>query len=181
MNEDLHVLITVEDTRNRCELKLIKAVEEVKKLLVPSPEGEDDLKKMQLMELAILNGTYRDNKVMFPLTAAQAARFITSPMAPGMTAFPHIRSPTPAGAPIILAPARMPVGIPTSSGISATNLINGGGPPPLVSPSDSNHTTGLMYNPYAEYQSLLAPGTALLEYPHGLDQTAAGMSLSYVR
>ena len=36
MNEDLHVLITVEDTRNRCELKLIKAVEEVKKLLVPS-------------------------------------------------------------------------------------------------------------------------------------------------
>ena len=26
------------------------------------PEGEDDLKKRQLMELAILNGTYRDTK-----------------------------------------------------------------------------------------------------------------------
>lgn len=26
-------------------------------------EGEDNLKKMQLMELAILNGTYRDNNV----------------------------------------------------------------------------------------------------------------------
>jgi len=36
LNEELHVLITVEDTRNRSELKIIKAVEEVKKLLVPS-------------------------------------------------------------------------------------------------------------------------------------------------
>lgn len=26
-------------------------------------EGEDNLKKMQLMELAILNGTYRDNNI----------------------------------------------------------------------------------------------------------------------
>ena len=28
------------------------------------PEGEDDLKKMQLMELAIINGTFRDNKLI---------------------------------------------------------------------------------------------------------------------
>lgn len=28
------------------------------------PEGEDDLKKKQLMELAILNGTYRDAKAI---------------------------------------------------------------------------------------------------------------------
>ena len=27
------------------------------------PEGEDELKKMQLMELAIINGTYRDTKM----------------------------------------------------------------------------------------------------------------------
>lgn len=33
------------------------------------PEGEDELKKMQLMELAIMNGTYRDGKA-----AAVAAR-----------------------------------------------------------------------------------------------------------
>ncbi|XP_070190622.1 KH domain-containing RNA-binding protein QKI-like isoform X2 [Littorina saxatilis] len=72
LNEDLHVLITVEDTRNRAELKLAKAVEEVKRLLVPAPEGEDELKKKQLMELAILNGTYRDQKaipMMHPLHA----------------------------------------------------------------------------------------------------------------
>lgn len=36
------------------------------------PEGEDDLKKMQLMELAILNGTYRDAKL--PITIAGVAR-----------------------------------------------------------------------------------------------------------
>ena len=30
------------------------------------PEGEDDLKKRQLMELAIINGTYRDTKALGP-------------------------------------------------------------------------------------------------------------------
>ncbi|KAJ3610828.1 hypothetical protein NHX12_022918, partial [Muraenolepis orangiensis] len=63
LNEDLHVLITVEDAQNRAELKLKRAVEEVNKLLVPAAEGEDSLKKMQLMELAILNGTYRDANI----------------------------------------------------------------------------------------------------------------------
>lgn len=80
----MHVLITVEDTENRANLKLERAVEEVKKLLVPvsnklvsfqakillrfylftikqQAEGEDELKKRQLMELAIINGTYRDS------------------------------------------------------------------------------------------------------------------------
>jgi len=36
LNEDLHVLITVEDSQNRAEIKLKRAVEEVKKLLVPA-------------------------------------------------------------------------------------------------------------------------------------------------
>nr|2BL5_A Chain A, MGC83862 PROTEIN [Xenopus laevis] len=66
LNEDLHVLITVEDAQNRAELKLKRAVEEVKKLLVPAAEGEDSLKKMKLMELAILNGTYRDANLKSP-------------------------------------------------------------------------------------------------------------------
>lgn len=83
--DDLHVLITVEDTENRAKVKLQRAVEEVQKLLVPvsifkketfcmkdflslklgqkfqQAEGEDELKKRQLMELAIINGTYRDS------------------------------------------------------------------------------------------------------------------------
>jgi protein quaking len=36
LNDDLHVLVTVEDTKNRAEIKLKRAVEEIKKLLVPS-------------------------------------------------------------------------------------------------------------------------------------------------
>ena len=31
-------------------------------IAVLQPEGEDELKKLQLMELAIMNGTFRDNK-----------------------------------------------------------------------------------------------------------------------
>jgi len=36
LNEDLHVLITVEDAKNRATIKLKHAVEQVKKLLIPS-------------------------------------------------------------------------------------------------------------------------------------------------
>jgi len=35
LNEDLHVLITVEDTENRAAIRLKKAADEVRKLLVP--------------------------------------------------------------------------------------------------------------------------------------------------
>ncbi|KAI9552520.1 hypothetical protein GHT06_022886 [Daphnia sinensis] len=60
LNDELHVLITVEDTENRAKVKLQRAVDEIRKLLVPAADGEDELKKRQLMELAIINGTYRD-------------------------------------------------------------------------------------------------------------------------
>lgn len=36
LNDELHVLITVEDTKNRAEVKLKRAVEEIKRLLVPA-------------------------------------------------------------------------------------------------------------------------------------------------
>ena len=36
LNDELHVLITVEDTENRAKVKLQRAVEEIKKLLVPA-------------------------------------------------------------------------------------------------------------------------------------------------
>ncbi|BFZ25193.1 hypothetical protein BsWGS_28232 [Bradybaena similaris] len=72
LNEELHVLITVEDTQSRAEVKLQKAKDEVMKLLVPAPDGEDDLKKRQLMELAIMNGTYRDTKIFHPAHLTQS-------------------------------------------------------------------------------------------------------------
>jgi protein quaking len=163
LNEELHVLITVEDARNRGELKLKRAVDEVKRLLVPAPEGEDDLKKRQLMELAIINGTYRDTKSVTPavsVATSQPPRM----MPPQLALPPGLRSPAPAGAPLIIAP-RMPT-LSTASGHGG--LMNGG-PPPLVSPTAVDG--GLLY-PY-EYPYGLAP-THLLEYPTGVDHSGAG-------
>jgi protein quaking len=36
LNDELHVLITCDDTKNRAEVKLKRAVEEIKRLLVPA-------------------------------------------------------------------------------------------------------------------------------------------------
>ena len=36
LNDELHVLLTVEDTKNRAEIKLKRAGEEIKRLLVPA-------------------------------------------------------------------------------------------------------------------------------------------------
>lgn len=50
LNEELHVLITVEDTRNRAEVKLQKALEEIKKLLVPAVSiGDRDYRLQQVL------------------------------------------------------------------------------------------------------------------------------------
>ncbi|GMS80819.1 hypothetical protein PENTCL1PPCAC_2994 [Pristionchus entomophagus] len=59
LDDELHVLIQCEDTANRAAVKMQVAAEHVKKLLIPAPEGTDELKRKQLMELAIINGTYR--------------------------------------------------------------------------------------------------------------------------
>ena len=36
LNEELHVLITVEDSENRAEIKLQRAIAEIEKLLIPA-------------------------------------------------------------------------------------------------------------------------------------------------
>ncbi|XP_069129917.1 KH domain-containing RNA-binding protein qki.L-like isoform X5 [Argopecten irradians] len=167
LNEELHVLITVEDARQRAEVKMAKAIEEVKKLLVPAPDGEDDLKKRQLMELAIINGTYRDTSKPSPSSTSQtsttqAPRLITT--AQQLSHIPNLRTQTPQGAPIILTPR-----IPTSQ----AGIMNG--PPPLVSPTEA--TTGLVYNPY-EYSPYSAAAfhqaAALIEYPSSFEQANIG-------
>uniref|UniRef100_A0A0N5B4F2 KH domain-containing protein n=1 Tax=Strongyloides papillosus TaxID=174720 RepID=A0A0N5B4F2_STREA len=61
LDDELHVLIQCEDTQNRAEVKINNAVNQVDKLLIPAPEGSDELKRKQLMELAIINGTYRSS------------------------------------------------------------------------------------------------------------------------
>ncbi|XP_032900782.1 protein quaking-like isoform X5 [Amblyraja radiata] len=152
LNEDLHVLITVEDTQDRAELKLRRAVEEVKKLLVPAQaEGEDNLKKMQLMELAILNGTYRDANIKAP--TAQGPRLITGPGAP-MLPPAALRASTQAG------PAIMNIIRP----IQTTAVMPNGTPHPgaLVPPSPE---AGIIYTTPYDYPYALTPAGSLLEYP----------------
>ncbi|KAK8398312.1 hypothetical protein O3P69_003892 [Scylla paramamosain] len=151
LNEDLHVLISVEDSENRAKMKIQRALEEIRKLLVPSADGEDELKKRQLMELAIINGTYRDSSREVP-------RLLT----PGMTLPSPLRTATPLGGHPLIMPTRIPV--PTT-----TALLNGtsaGMPPPLIAAGDA--PAGLMYAPYAaaEYANYAALSSPLLtEYP----------------
>ncbi|RCN36366.1 KH domain protein [Ancylostoma caninum] len=57
--EPLHVLIQCEDYEKRAQQKMRNAVEAINQLLHPPPEGKDELKRKQLIELSIINGTYR--------------------------------------------------------------------------------------------------------------------------
>ncbi|XP_012549648.1 protein held out wings isoform X3 [Bombyx mandarina] len=161
--DDLHVLLTVEDTENRAKIKLARAVDEVKRLLVPQADGEDELKKRQLMELAIINGTYRDSssKVSVPVNgqclitaAAETQRLL----APGGVGGVALRTPAPLGAPLILSP-RM-------SAPAQPGLLNGAGAGAaagLLSPGEPAHQ--LIYaSPYdyANYAALTAAANPLL-------------------
>lgn len=162
LNEELHVLITVEDTENRAKVKIQRAIEEIRKLLVPSADGEDELKKRQLMELAIINGTYRDSSSknaeiegLGPLTG-EVPRLLTQ----GMTLQSPLRTTTPLSGNPLFMPAR--IHVPTT-----TALLNGTGaggmPPPLIAASDA--TAGLMYAPYAAAAEYAAANYAALSSP----------------
>lgn len=170
LSDDLHVLITVEDTENRASIKIKRALEEVKKLLVPHAEGEDELKKRQLMELAIINGTYRDSSTKAVATElnfetaydgwkqlAAEQRLINPAAIAGLTqnqlANAARNAANPLGAPLILSPR---ISVPTTG----ASLITGTAPPTI------DHTTGLIYAaaPYTDYTSYaaLAAGNPLL-------------------
>ncbi|CAI2309882.1 unnamed protein product [Caenorhabditis sp. 36 PRJEB53466] len=101
LEDDLHVLVQCEDTENRVHIKLQAALEQVRKLLVPAPEGTDELKRKQLMELAIINGTYR------PMKSPNPARV--------MTAVPLL-SPTPLRSPgVIMSSSHGNPGVPATT------------------------------------------------------------------
>ncbi|XP_077781968.1 KH domain-containing RNA-binding protein QKI isoform X8 [Podarcis muralis] len=120
-------------------------------------EGEDSLKKMQLMELAILNGTYRDANIKSPALAfslaatAQAPRIITGP-APVLPPA-ALRTPTPGG------PTLMPL-----IRQIQTAVMPNGTPHPTAAIVPPGPEAGLIYTPY-EYPYTLAPATSILEYP----------------
>ncbi|KAM3716506.1 RNA-binding protein [Dirofilaria immitis] len=57
--EELHVLVQCEDIEEIAKEKMKRAIECIHYFLIPPPDGEDELKRKQLMELSIINGTYR--------------------------------------------------------------------------------------------------------------------------
>ncbi|XP_037809602.1 protein held out wings isoform X2 [Lucilia sericata] len=170
LSDELHVLITVEDTENRAKIKLSQAVAEVQKLLIPQAEGEDELKKRQLMELAIINGTYRDTTAVKNaaqvcdedwrrVVAAASAdnRLLTQASLPGLAQ--QMRAPTaaPLGAPLILS-QRMTV--PTT----AASILSG-----TATPANAfeNPAHGMIFAPYADYNlynTALTGNPLLTEY-----------------
>lgn len=184
LNDELHVLITVEDCENRAKLKLERAVEEVKKLLTVS-EGEDELKKRQLMELAIINGTYRDSSRSSPelptgCWSMSYQRLAGLDQTPRLALTHHTTSSLQSmvanqaaaalrqggplgGAPLILSPRlhHHQGGVPTS--------LSNGMPPPLINPAD---TQQLLYAQYgiaaADYSAAYAAAgltaSPLLDY-----------------
>jgi protein quaking len=132
-----------------------RAVEEVKKLLVPAAEGEDNLKKMQLMELAILNGTYRDANIKAPhtmtfsLASPQAPRMITAHSPQMMQQMQ--RNPAPAS----MQPTHMQL----IRQIQSSALMPGGNPHAAL--MQQGPESGIIYTPY-EYPYTLTP--SILEY-----------------
>lgn len=58
-SEPLHVVIEAEMEENAAMRALLRAKEEIELLLVHVPEDRDQLKKQQLRDLAIMNGTLR--------------------------------------------------------------------------------------------------------------------------
>ncbi|CAB3408988.1 unnamed protein product [Caenorhabditis bovis] len=131
LEDDLHVLVQCEDTENRVHIKLQAAIDQVKKLLVPAPEGTDELKRKQLMELAIINGTYR------PMKSPNPTRV--------MTAVPLL-SPNPIRSP---APVIMPTQ--NSSSVPAAAAT-------ILSPTMGSTSSGqLLGSNVFDYSSLLSP------------------------
>ncbi|XP_068627400.1 protein held out wings isoform X2 [Battus philenor] len=167
--DDLHVLLTVEDTDNRAKIKLARAVEEVKRLLVPQADGEDELKKRQLMELAIINGTYRDSsaKAVVPVNgdftadeewrrvaaaAAETQRLLAPTGGVAGVGSVALRTQAPLGAPLILSP-RMSAGPGAQAGL--LNGTGAGAAAGLLSPGEPAHQ--LIYaSPYADYANYAA-------------------------
>ncbi|UMM13897.1 hypothetical protein L5515_001946 [Caenorhabditis briggsae] len=192
LSEELHVLIQCEDTANRAKVKLLRAMDEVKKLLVPAPEGEDELKRKQLMELAIINGTYRSGADQSALAAAQLAAVKQQPLValqaaalqrgvlPMMAANGISRSPTMAvcGAPIVMSPS----GRAASAGATATSqaalimqqqsqlqAANAGNAAAL------QQQAALLQQQQAEYQQILLGQASLYDFS-AIQQYAAGQN-----
>eukprot|EP00252_Welwitschia_mirabilis_P016893 TRINITY_DN3762_c0_g1_i1.p1 TRINITY_DN3762_c0_g1~~TRINITY_DN3762_c0_g1_i1.p1 ORF type:complete len:294 (+),score=52.98 TRINITY_DN3762_c0_g1_i1:217-1098(+) len=75
LNEPLHVLVEAELPANIIDTRMKQAYDIIEELLKPVDESHDFFKKQQLRELAILNGTYREDS---PRLSGSVSPFNTS-------------------------------------------------------------------------------------------------------
>ncbi|KAL3119379.1 hypothetical protein niasHT_006576 [Heterodera trifolii] len=172
LSEELHVIIQCEDAPNRAEVKMARAVEEVNKLLVPAPEGEDDLKKKQLMELAIINGTFRNTNG----TAGGGASNRASPSSFGKGGAVACNASAAAAAASLLQLDPRLLGCPTTA---FSNTAAGLAGNPLIMPSAAAAVSlaGLKTSPVLSFQSAAAQ-PSLVAVNNSLAAQALALQLS---
>ncbi|AMD18976.1 HBR075Wp [Eremothecium sinecaudum] len=83
MNEPLHCIISA-DTEEKLPLG-INAVEGIIIKAITSPEGQNDLKRGQLRELAVLNGTLREDNRPCPICGQQGHKRWECPSSPSLS------------------------------------------------------------------------------------------------
>lgn len=79
LSEDLHVLICAEDTEARAEARVEYAAQQINKLIESVISNEDDFKKRQLAELAILNDKFKMSSNGISASVGSKATTTTSP------------------------------------------------------------------------------------------------------
>jgi hypothetical protein len=94
--EEQHVLVTIKETPNRINLVLDYALKKINPFLHPVDEEKDELKRSQMIELALIKGNYRESAVSRQLT--EQLRMLLAvgayPQLQNSQAFPHHPSPT---------------------------------------------------------------------------------------
>ncbi|KAK8582749.1 hypothetical protein V6N13_069518 [Hibiscus sabdariffa] len=80
LNEPLHVLVEAEFPENMINSRLDYAVGILENLLKPVDESLDNYKKQQLRELALLNGTLREESPMSPSMSPSMSPFNSTGM-----------------------------------------------------------------------------------------------------
>jgi hypothetical protein len=78
--EEQHVLVTIKEHQNRAQLVLDYALKKIQPFLVPVDEEKDELKRSQMIELALLKGNYRDAAMTKQLSDQMQRMVMTSPM-----------------------------------------------------------------------------------------------------
>lgn len=72
-NDPLNVFIECTDVESMAQKKLRKAMEVIQNLLTPPADGKDELKRKQLIDYAIINGTFRQTSSTLNRDKTQSA------------------------------------------------------------------------------------------------------------